>query len=147
VSADLATSPVKIESQGGNMAASYTLAKLTDVKDSAPEFGVGEIQELRIAKEDLDAEKTGLTLHHLKSGMRQTFGHKHKSAEEVYVVIGGSGRVKLDDEIIDILRLDSIRVAPQVVRAFEAGPDGLELLASGPRHDGDGEITPNWWID
>jgi hypothetical protein len=129
------------------MAVSYTLTALADVKDSAPEFGVGDIQELRFAKDDLDAGHTGLTLHHIKPGMRQTFGHKHEDAEEVYVVIGGSGRTKLDNEIIDISRLDAIRVAPEVTRAFEAGPDGLELLASGARHDGDGEITPNWWVD
>ena len=63
------------------------------------------------------------------------------------MVIGGSGRMKLDDEIIDIARLDAIRVAPDVTRTFEAGPDGLELLAVGARHDGDGEIIPDWWKD
>src|SRR5450756_1686141 len=83
-------------------------------------------------------KRQGVSHHRLKAGKRQGFGHKHENAEEIYVVLGGSGRVKLDDEIVEIARLDAIRVAPEVVRAFEAGPDGLELLAFGARHDGDG---------
>jgi mannose-6-phosphate isomerase-like protein (cupin superfamily) len=83
----------------------------------------------------------------LKPGKRQAFAHKHDQAEEVYVVLKGSGRVKLDDEILDIDTLDAIRVSPGVIRQFEAGPDGIELLAVGPRRDGDGETLPGWWAD
>ena len=60
-------------------------------------------------------------------------------------MLAGSGRVKLDDEIVEIDALDAIRVAPGVTRRFEAGPQGLELLAFGPRHEGDGEIIKGWW--
>ena len=67
--------------------------------------------------------------------------------EEVYVVLAGAGRMKLDDAIIDVRRLDAIRVAPGVTRQFEAGPDGLEILAVGARHEGDGELVPDWWTD
>ncbi len=125
----------------------FTHKKLTDVKDSAPDFEMGEIQEARFAKGDLDAERTGVSHHRLKPGKRTPFGHKHEQAEEVYVVIAGSGRMKLDDEIIEVERLDAIRVSPEVVRAFEAGDDGLEVLAVGARHDGDGEVIPGWWSD
>jgi mannose-6-phosphate isomerase-like protein (cupin superfamily) len=125
----------------------FTHKKLTDVKDSAPEFGMEEIQEARFAKGDLDAEKTGISHHRLKPGKRTPFGHKHEQAEEVYVVIAGSGRMKLDDEIIEVETLDAIRVSPEVVRAFEAGDDGLEVIAAGARHDGDGEVIQNWWSD
>jgi mannose-6-phosphate isomerase-like protein (cupin superfamily) len=121
--------------------------KLTDVKDSAPEFGMEEVQEARFAKKDLDAEKTGVSHHRLKPGQRTPFGHKHEQAEEVYVVIEGSGRMKLDDEIIEVSRLDAIRVSPEVIRAFEADDDGIEVLAVGARHDGDGEVIPGWWSD
>lgn len=127
------------------MATPYTHKKLTDVKDSAPRFGMEDVQEARFAGEDLDAEDTGLTHLRLKPGQRTPFGHKHEKAEEVYVVIAGSGRLKLDDEIIEVERLDAIRVSPQVVRNFEAGPDGIEVLAVGARHDGDGEVIPGWW--
>jgi mannose-6-phosphate isomerase-like protein (cupin superfamily) len=129
------------------MAAPYTLKKLTDVKDSAAEFGVGDVQEGRFANDDLDAQQTGLSHHRLHAGKRQGFGHRHENAEEVYVVLSGSGRVKLDDEIVEIDALDALRVAPGVTRAFEAGSDGMELLAVGPRHEGDGEVIPDWWTD
>src|SRR5580765_3560000 len=127
------------------MAAKYTLKNLTDVKDAAPAFGYDELQEARFATKELDAERTGISHHRVKPGKRQGFAHKHDEAEEVYVVIAGSGRMKLDAEIVDIERLDAIRVAPDVTRTFEAGPDGLELLAVGARHDGDGEIIADWW--
>ena len=129
------------------MAAPYTLKKLTDVEDSAAKFGLGQVQQARFAKNDLEAEHTGFSHHRLKAGKRQPFAHKHENAEEVYVVLAGSGRVKLDDEIIGIETLDAIRVAPGVIRGFEAGPDGIELLAFGPRHDGDGEVIEGWWTD
>ena len=129
------------------MAATYTLKKLTDVEDSAPKFGFAEVQEARFANHDLEAEQTGVSLQRVKAGKRQAFAHKHEDAEEVYVVLAGSGRVKLDDDIIEIERLDAIRVAPGVIRAFEAGPDGIEVLAFGPRHDGDGEVIQGWWAD
>ncbi|HVO55762.1 MAG TPA: hypothetical protein VMT37_15230 [Solirubrobacterales bacterium] len=129
------------------MATPYTHMKLTAVKDSAPDFGLAEDGEARFAKDDLDGEQTGVSHHRVKPGKRQPFGHRHERAEEVYVVLAGSGRIKLDDEILEIERLDAIRVAPQVIRAFEAGPGGLEILAFGPRCDGDGELIPNWWTD
>jgi mannose-6-phosphate isomerase-like protein (cupin superfamily) len=129
------------------MTTPYTLKKLTDVEDSAVKFGFSEIQEARFANDELDAEGTGVSLHCLKAGKRQAFAHKHDQAEEVYVVLAGSGRVKLDEEIVDITPLDAIRVAPGVIRAFEAGSTDLELLAFGPRHDGDGELFQDWWVD
>lgn len=129
------------------MRAPFTHKKLTDVKDSAPEFGMGEIQEARFAKKDLDAEKTGVSHHRLKPGQRTPFGHKHEEAEEVYIVIAGTGRMKLDDEIIEVETLDAIRVSPEVIRAFEAGDDGIEVLAVGARHDGDGEVIQGWWSE
>jgi mannose-6-phosphate isomerase-like protein (cupin superfamily) len=129
------------------MANPYTLKKLTDVEDSAPKFGYGEVQEARFAGKDLDAEQTGISHLRVKPGKRQGFAHKHDDAEEIYVVVAGSGRVKLDDEIVEIEALDAIRVSPGVIRQFEGGPDGIELVAVGARHDGDGELLPGWWSD
>jgi len=129
------------------MADPYTLKKLTDVEDSAPGFGLGEIQEARFAHDDLEAQDTGVSHHRLKADKRQGFAHKHEKAEEVYVVLSGSGRVKLEDEILELEALDAIRVSPGVTRQFEAGPDGIELLAFGPHHKGDGEMIQDWWTD
>jgi mannose-6-phosphate isomerase-like protein (cupin superfamily) len=125
----------------------YTFKKLSEVEDSAPKFGYGEHQEARFAGRDLEAEHTGVSYHRVKPGRRQGFAHKHDQAEEVYVVVAGSGRVKLDDDIVELEPLDAIRVAPAVVRQFEGGPEGLELIAAGPHHQGDGEILPGWWSD
>ena len=129
------------------MATPFTLKNLRDVEDSAQKFGIGEIQEARFAKDELGAEQTGLSHHRVKPGKRQAFGHRHERAEEVYVVLSGSGRAKLEEEIVELGVLDALRVSPGVTRAFQAGPEGLELLAFGPRADGDGELLPGWWSD
>ena len=129
------------------MSANHTLKNLNDVKDSAPGFGHGDVQEARFANRDLQTEQTGISLLRVKPGCRQAFGHKHEAAEEVYVVTSGSGRIKLDDDILEIARLDAIRIAPGVVRQLEAGDEGLEFIAVGARHEGDGELVPDWWSD
>jgi mannose-6-phosphate isomerase-like protein (cupin superfamily) len=129
------------------MTAPYTLKRLTEIEDSAPKAGFGDVQEARFAKDALDTEDTGFSYHRVKARQRQPFGHKHERAEEVYVVLEGSGRVKLDDEIVELQALDAIRVAPEITRAFEAGPNGLDLLVFGPRREGDGEVLMGWWND
>jgi mannose-6-phosphate isomerase-like protein (cupin superfamily) len=127
--------------------APFTKKNLREVEDSAVKGGFSDNQEARFAGGDLDAEQTGIALEVVKPGKRHAFGHRHENAEEVYVVLSGNGRMRLDDEIIEVGPLDAIRVSPQVTRAFEAGPDGLELLAFGPRHEGDGEIVQDFWTD
>jgi uncharacterized cupin superfamily protein len=126
-------------------APTHTRVNLDAVEDAAAKHGFGEFGEARFATRDLDAQRTGIGFHRLRPGRRQSFGHRHRAAEEVYVVLSGSGRVKLDDEIVELERLDALRVAPPVARCFEAGDDGLELLVFGTRHEGDGEILPGWW--
>jgi len=125
---------------------SWTIKNLREVQDSAPRFGFGEVQEARFAHGDLQAQETGLSYHVVKPGKRQGFAHRHKHAEEIYVVLRGSGRVKLDEAVHEVSAMDAIRVAPEVVRASEGGPDGLELLAFGARHDRDAEMVnaPFW---
>ena len=129
------------------MASPFTLKNLAEVNDSAPKFGFAEVQEARFANDELEAEQTGVSYQRVKPGKRQAFAHRHERAEEVYVVLGGSGQAKLEDQLVELRALDAIRVAPGVTRAFQAGPDGLELLAFGPRHDGDGDVLPGWWSD
>ncbi len=123
----------------------YTHIRLTDVDDAAPANGFGEHWEARVARTALGAEQTGLTHFRLRPGKRSPFTHRHAHAEEIYVILSGSGQIKLDDELADVRPLDAIRVAPQVARAFEAGPDGLELLAFGPHQEADGESVSDAW--
>lgn len=123
----------------------YAIRNLGDVQDSAPAAGMTGI-EARFAREDLGAEQTGLSLQRLAPGASQPFAHRHGDVEEVYVVLGGSGRVRLDDETVELRQLDAVRVAPHVSRSFAAGPDGLELLAFGPRGDmANAELLPRVW--
>jgi mannose-6-phosphate isomerase-like protein (cupin superfamily) len=125
---------------------SFTIKNLREVDDMAPRFGFDEVQEARFPREDLESESIGLAFHRVKPGCRQAFAHRHEQAEEIYVVLSGRGRVKLDDEVRDLEAMDAIRISPHVARAFEAGPDGLELLVFGPRHAGDGEVlSGDFW--
>jgi mannose-6-phosphate isomerase-like protein (cupin superfamily) len=125
----------------------FTHKRLEEVKDSAEDFGHSDKMEARFAKGDLETEETGFSFHRLKPNKRQPFGHQHEDAEEVYVIVRGDGLFKLDDEIIEVETLDAIRVSPEVMRAFEAGDDGLEVLVFGPRKDGDGSLDPEFWTD
>ena len=128
------------------MATQHRKVNLEDVKDAAPENGFDDRWEARVARSDLGAQQTGITYFRLHAGKRSPFSHRHTGAEEIYVVLGGSGWVKLDDELIELRELDAVRVAPRVARAFEAGPAGLELLAFGPHHAGDGEPVDDAWV-
>jgi quinol monooxygenase YgiN/mannose-6-phosphate isomerase-like protein (cupin superfamily) len=125
----------------------YTKANLDDVEDAAAGFGFGEIGEARFPTDQIGATQTGFSHHLLRPGRRQAFGHRHERAEEVYVVLSGSGRVRIDDDVVALRPRDVLRVGPRHVRAFEAGDEGLELLAVGARHRGDGEILPGWWTE
>jgi quercetin dioxygenase-like cupin family protein len=118
---------------------SFTITNLRDVEDVAPRFGFDSVQEARFPRRALDAQATGLAYHFVKPGQRGR-AHRHEQAEEIYVVLGGGGRAVLDGELIELRPLDALRVSAPVARAFEAGPNGLELLVFGPHHEGDGEI-------
>ena len=125
----------------------YTIKNLRDVEDMAATQGFGVVQEARFAHGDLNAEQIGISLQKVKPGKRHAFAHRHRQAEEVYVVVSGSGRVKLDDDVKNVRALDAIRVGPSVTRAFEADDEGLELLAFSPRAKGDAEIVEDFSWD
>jgi mannose-6-phosphate isomerase-like protein (cupin superfamily) len=124
----------------------HTIINLEEVEDAAPANGFDGRWEARVARQDLEAAETGVTYFRLHPGKRSPFVHRHEAAEEVYVVLFGNGRVKLGEEILPVRRLDAIRVAPAQPRAFEAGPEGLELLAFGPHHENDGEPVEDEWV-
>jgi mannose-6-phosphate isomerase-like protein (cupin superfamily) len=128
----------------------YTKLNLRDdVENSAEKFGMGDVLDARFVRDDLEATQFGLSLQRLKPNQRLPFGHHHVQQEEVYVIVGGSGRLKLDDEIIDVGRWDAVRMAPEVIRGLEAGPEGLELIAFGAPSTGlqDAQQEMGWWTD
>jgi len=120
-----------------------------DVDDVAPKFGIGEALEARFATRSLGGSTVGLALEEIKPGQRVPFGHTHREQEEVYVIVRGNGRVKIDDEVLDVAEWDAVRVGPGATRNFEAGDDGLSILAFGaPVSVGnDSELFPGWWSD
>ncbi len=123
----------------------YAKKNLRSIKDSAVEHGLSDTQEARFPRDDLGAEQTGINFLRVKPAPREAFAHRHRVAEEIYVVVSGSGRVKLDDELVELSALDVVRVSPGVARAFEAGDEGLEVLIFGPHVEGDGELVPDFW--
>jgi mannose-6-phosphate isomerase-like protein (cupin superfamily) len=125
----------------------YTIKNLREVEDMAASQGFGDVQEARFAHGDLNAEQIGISLQKVKPRKRHAIAHRHKEVEEVYVVVAGSGRMKLDDDVVEISELDAIRVAPSVTRSFEAGDEGLEIVAFSPRAQGDAEIVEDFSWD
>src|SRR5215213_2502909 len=124
---------------------SYSITNLRKVEDMAAKHGLGEFGASRFPRQEVGMEQSGLAYHALKPGKQQPFGHRHKDAEEIHVILAGSGRVKLDDELVDVEPLDLIRLSPEVTRAFEAGPDGLEWLVFSPRYEDDAEMIQDVW--
>lgn len=124
----------------------YSQINLIDVDDAAPANGFADRWQARVARTALGARQTGVTYFRLLSGKRSPFMHRHSAAEEIYVILRGTGRLKLDDEVIEVGPLDAIRVDAEVARAFEAGGDGLEFLAFGPHRPGDGEPVDDAWV-
>src|SRR5215212_4184336 len=111
---------------------SYTRLNLkADVENMAPKFQMPDDMESRFARRPLGLERTGVSHFKLAPNFRIPFGHKHVNQEEIYVVIAGSGRVKIEDEVLDLGPLDAVAVAGDAVRNWEAGPDGLEYVAFG----------------
>jgi mannose-6-phosphate isomerase-like protein (cupin superfamily) len=126
----------------------YTITNLMDLEDSASGRGAG--MQARFARSHIDSDQIGVTLIGYEPGVRSPMGHSHREQEEVYVILSGSGRIKLDDDILDLRAWDVVRVAPATVRGLEAGPDGLEVIAIGSARPegGDGVRAPeDWWSE
>jgi mannose-6-phosphate isomerase-like protein (cupin superfamily) len=131
----------------------FTLTNIKDdPEDLGPKFHGAPDLEFRSATAALALERSGLSYQRVPPGYRFPYGHTHKEQEEVYVVVGGSGRMKLDDEIVELQAWDAVRVAPGTWRGYEAGPEGLEILVIGapnlgdaPREDVEGRR--DWWAD
>ena len=124
----------------------YTVVNLGEVEDLAPKHGMSGI-ESRFARGALGLQNSGVTLFRLSPDFRLPFGHRHGVQEEVYVVLSGSGRIRLEDEIVELRPLDAVRVPGSVARSLESGPEGAEILAFGaPNTDNkDAEMIQDFW--
>lgn len=122
---------------------------LKKVEDQAPKFGFSPGLESRFARVPLELQNSGISYFRIAPGFRFPFGHKHERQEEVYVLVSGSARAKLEDEVVELEAWDAVRVPPETMRAFEAGPEGAEIIVFGAPNteNRDAEATPNWWTD
>jgi len=129
----------------------FTLRNLKrDLEDIGSNFGGAPDLEFRAATAPLELENSGLSYQRVPPGVRFPFGHTHREQEEIYVVVRGSGRMKLDDEIVEVEEWDAVRVPPGTWRGYEAGPEGLEILVIAAPHldqreDVDGQR--DWWAE
>jgi quercetin dioxygenase-like cupin family protein len=123
----------------------FTKKNFKDIDDSAAGRMPG--MEARFARSHIDSEHLGVSYFRYEPNRSSTAGHRHREQEEAYVVVEGSGRARLDDEIVELSQWDVLRVAPPVVRGFRAGPDGLVIVAVGgdKPEGGDGELVEDWW--
>jgi mannose-6-phosphate isomerase-like protein (cupin superfamily) len=123
----------------------YTIKNIKEIDDAAAERP-GDM-EARFGRSHIDSEHLGVSFFRYGPGFRSPIGHRHREQEEAYVVVSGSGQVRLDEEVIELRQWDVVRVAPAVVRAFEGGPDGIELIAIGADRPegGDGEMVKDFW--
>jgi mannose-6-phosphate isomerase-like protein (cupin superfamily) len=131
----------------------FTLRNLrADLQDVGPNFDGAPDLEFRLATAALELEHSGLSYQRIPPGHRFPYGHTHRRQEEVYVVVSGNGRMKLDDDVVELAQWDAVRVPPGTWRGYEAGPEGLEILVIGapnlgqdPREDVEGRR--GWWAD
>ena len=128
----------------------YTIKNLKDdVKDAAPDGGLAPGLEAHFAGSSLECENSGVSYFRVAPDFRIPFGHQHGRQEEVYVVVNGTARLKLDGEVHELRKWDAVRMSPEVTRNLEGGPDGAEFLAFGAPNTGlrDAEVQPGWWTD
>jgi quercetin dioxygenase-like cupin family protein len=125
--------------------AGWTKTNFGDLPDRSPDDAP---MRWRLARGALRSPELGVSRFTYEPGARMPFGHRHREQQELYVVVGGSGRAKLDDLFVDVVRWDVLRVAPEVIRAFEAGPDGLDLICIGGRKPkaNDTDRFPDFWV-
>jgi mannose-6-phosphate isomerase-like protein (cupin superfamily) len=128
----------------------YTHLNLKDdVDDQAPNFGLAPNLEFRMARVPLEMENAGISYLRIGPGFRMPFGHKHKQQEEVYVLVKGSAKIKIEDDVHELKQWDAVRLHRDTMRSFEGGPEGAEFIAIGAPNTGpgDADMTQDWWSD
>jgi mannose-6-phosphate isomerase-like protein (cupin superfamily) len=126
----------------------FTRVNLKEVEDQAPKFGMNEL-EFRVAREPLELSNSAVSYMRIAPNYRLPFGHTHNSQEELYVLIDGSARLKLDDEIVELKRFDAVRIPKDTMRNLEGGPEGAVVILFGAPNtgSGDAQMSPDWWTD
>ena len=141
--------PLNFSSATVGAMSDYTHLNLKEVEDQAPKFGLGDSLEFRMARVPLELENSGVSYLRVAPGFRLPFGHKHKNQEEIYVLVNGGARMKIQDEVRELKPWDVVRVHKDTMRTIEAGDEGAELLVVGAPNTGpgDAEMVQGWWSD
>lgn len=121
----------------------YTHLNLKELENMSPKYGHDKDMEARFATKPLELTTSGLGLQKVLPGRTIPFGHNHKVQEEVFIVVAGSGTIHLDDKAVPLKQWDAVRVAPEVVRSLEGGPDGLEVIITGAPQVEGGDTVMN----
>ena len=121
------------------------MVNLRRVENAAEKFGMPPGLEARFARTPLGLEKGGVSLFKADAGFKIPWGHRHRDQEEVYLVLSGSAIVQFEDGSIELGAWDAVRIPPDVARSFQAGPEGVELLAFGSGEKGDAELIQDFW--
>lgn len=126
---------------------SHTKVNLMQVEDMAPRFGYAPHVEARFARKPLALEQSGVSTFRIAAGFRMPFGHTHAEQEELYVVVSGSARMKIGEDVVELGPWDAVRVPPGTWRGMEGGDEDCEMIAFGaPNTDNkDAEMAPGWW--
>jgi mannose-6-phosphate isomerase-like protein (cupin superfamily) len=128
--------------------AAYSVQNLKEVENQGERFGINpDEMQLRMGKDPLECKNAGVTYLRLGPGYRVPFGHRHKEQEEIYVLVNGSARMKIEDEIVEMQPLTAVRVDPGTMRNLEGGSEGADLIVIGAPKTGpgDGDVVPGWW--
>jgi mannose-6-phosphate isomerase-like protein (cupin superfamily) len=130
--------------------AGHSVLNLKEIENQGERFGINPDElQLRMAKDPLECEHMGISYVKVGPGYRPPFGHNHKTQEEVYVLVTGSARMKVEDEVIELEPFTAVRVARSTMRGYEAGPEGAELIVIGAPKTGSGDANnvQDWWSD
>jgi mannose-6-phosphate isomerase-like protein (cupin superfamily) len=129
--------------------ADYTVRNIKELDNSAERFGLAPNVEARFARKALGTTSSGMSYQRYAPDFRQPFAHKHSKQEEVYVILSGSARLKVDDEVVELKEWDAIRLPPGTTRQWHSGPEGFELLAIGSpvSEETDAEMVADFWAD
>jgi mannose-6-phosphate isomerase-like protein (cupin superfamily) len=129
--------------------AAYTKVNLKEVEDQAVRFGLAPSIEARMARVPLELENSGVSYQRVEPNFRLPFGHRHKQQEEVYIVVNGSARMKLGDDVVELEQWDAVRVPKETMRSIEGGPAGAEFIVIGAPNTGpgDADMHQDWWSD
>ena len=129
--------------------ADYTLKNIKDITNMAEKFELSPGLEARFARDELELTKLGVSYLGLAPNFRVPFGHHHNTQEEVYVLVSGSAKLKLDDEVIELKPFDAVRIHEDTMRNLEGGPEGAEVVLFGAPNAGsdDAQMEQGWWMD